>query len=182
MNKNMGRIRVKDKEFELFLSEEEIKHEISRVAKEIKQSVYERNPLFVCVLNGAFMFMADLLKDIDDGCEVAFVRYASYSGTQTTGVLREIMPLTADVKGRTVILVEDIVDSGFTMRSVIDKIKGMGAKEVLLATLLFKPDALKCDVKPDFVGISIPNEFIVGYGLDYDGLGRAYKDIYKISE
>jgi hypoxanthine phosphoribosyltransferase len=92
------------------------------------------------------------------------------------------MPLTADVKDRTVILVEDIVDSGFTMRSVIDKIKSMGAKRVLLATLLFKPSALKCDVKPDFVGISIPNEFIVGYGLDYDGLGRAYKDIYKISE
>ena len=178
----MGRIRLKDKEFDLFISENEIKKEISRVAEEIKQTVEGRNPLFVCVLNGAFMFMADLLKSIDDGCEVAFARYASYSGTQTTGVLREIMPLGVDVKGRTVVLVEDIVDSGFTMRSVIQKIKEQGAENVLLATLLFKPDALKCDVKPDFVGKAIPNDFIVGYGLDYDGLGRAYKDIYKLSE
>lgn len=178
---NMDRIQLKDKEFELFISENEIKKEISRIAEEIKSSISVPDPLFVCVLNGAFMFMADLLKQINSGYEVAFARYASYSGMQTTGVLREIMPLEVDIKGRTVILIEDIVDSGFTMQSVMAKLREQGAKEVRLATLLLKPEALKCKLEPDYVGFSIANDFIVGYGLDYDGLGRAYKDIYILS-
>lgn len=178
----MNIIRLKDKEFELFISEDEIKQSISRIAKEIKSSLSVDNPLFVCVLNGAFMFSAELLRQLDEGYEVAFARYASYSGTSTTGRIREIMPLTIDVKGRSVILMEDIVDSGYTMQCVMNKLKEDGVKDIKLATLLFKPEALKCNLNPDFIGFSIPNDFIVGYGLDYDGFGRAYKDIYKVKE
>ena len=153
----MDRIRLKDKEFELFIPEEEIKDAIAKVAERIREDVKGTNPLFVGILNGA-----------------------SYKGTSTTGVVREIMPVQADVKGRTLIMIEDIIDTGFTMQYVMDKLRKDGAADVKLATMLFKPDSLRCNLKPDYIGIRIPSDFIVGYGLDYDEMGRAYRNIYKI--
>lgn len=176
----MDRIRLKDKEFARFIPEEEIKAAIARVAECIRADVKGTNPLFVGILNGAFMFTAELMRQLDEPYEVTFARYSSYKGTCTTGVVREIMPVQADIKGRTLILVEDIIDTGFTMRYVMDKLRKEGAADVRLATLLFKPASLKCDLKPDYVGIRIPSDFIVGYGLDYDGMGRGYRDIYKV--
>lgn len=176
----MNQIRLKDKEFKLFIPEQEIKEAIGRMAEQIRQDVKGTNPLFVGVLNGAFMFVAELMRRLDEPYEIAFARYSSYRGTGTTGEVREIMPVQADVKGRTVILLEDIIDTGLTMQYVKDKLSKEGAASVKLATMLFKPDSLKCDLKPDYIGIQIPSDFIVGYGLDYDGLGRAYKDIYTI--
>ena len=167
----MDRIRLKDKEFELFIPEEEIKDAIAKVAERIREDVKGTNPLFVGILNGAFMFTAELMRQLNEPYEITFARYSSYKGTSTTGVVREIMPVQADVKGRTLIMIEDIIDTGFTMQYVMD---------VKLATMLFKPDSLRCNLKPDYIGIRIPSDFIVGYGLDYDEMGRAYRNIYKI--
>ncbi len=176
----MDRIRLRDKEFELFIPEEEIKEAIARVAGRIRADVKDTRPLFVGILNGAFMFAAELMRQLDEPYEITFARYSSYKGTRTTGIVREIMPVQADVKGRTLVLIEDIIDTGFTMQYVMDKLRKDGAADVKLATLLFKPDSLKCALIPDYVGIRIPNDFIVGYGLDYDEMGRGYRDIYKI--
>lgn len=176
----MDRIRLKDKEFKLFIPEKKILEAISEMAVRIKSDMEGKNPLFVGVLNGAFMFVAELMRQLNGPYELAFARYSSYQGTSTTGTVHEIMPLVADIKGRTVILLEDIVDSGYTMQFVMNKLRSEGAADVRLATMLLKPDALKCDLKPDYVGMVIPNDFIVGYGLDYDEVGRAFRDIYSI--
>lgn len=176
----MDKIRLHDKEFELFIPEKEIKEAIAKVARQIKADVGDTNPLFVGILNGAFMFTAELMRQMDAHYEITFARYSSYHGISSTGVVREIMPVQADVKGCTLILLEDIIDTGYTMQFVMDKLKNDGAADVRLATMLFKPDSLKCDLRPDYVGLQIPSDFIVGYGLDYDDLGRAYRDIYKV--
>lgn len=176
----MDTIRLKDKEFRIFIPERKIQDAIAEMAVRIKQDVEGKDPLFVGVLNGAFMFVAELMRQLNDSYELAFARYSSYQGTASTGSVHEIMPLTVDVKGRMVVLLEDIVDTGYTMKHVIEKMKKDGAVDVRLATMLLKPDALKCDLKPDYVGLEIPNDFIVGYGLDYDEMGRAYRDIYSI--
>ncbi|MDR2389488.1 MAG: hypoxanthine phosphoribosyltransferase [Tannerellaceae bacterium] len=174
-------IRLKDKEFKLFIPEKDIRAAIGRMAGEIRRDAEHTNPLFVGILNGAFMFIADLMHCLNGPYELTFARYASYSGTRTGGVIHEIMPVRTPVEGRHLILLEDIIDTGHTMHYLTGKLKKEGALEVKLATLLFKPDALQySDVAPDYVGLSIPNDFIVGYGLDYDGLGRAYGDIYKL--
>lgn len=176
----MDTIRLKDKEFKLFIPEIKIQTAIAEMAIRIKQDMDGVNPLFVGVLNGAFMFVAELMKQLNGPYELTFARYSSYQGTHTSGEVQEVMPLTVDVKGRTVILLEDIVDTGFTMSYVMTKLRKEGAEDVRLATMLFKPEALKCDLIPDYVGLEIPNDFIVGYGLDYDEVGRAYRDIYSI--
>ena len=150
------------------------------MAKRIGEDIKDKDPLFVCVLNGAFMFAAELMRKMDVTYEITFARYASYKGTCSTGQLNEIMPIQADIKDRTVILLEDIIDTGFTMQNVIKLLHERGVKDVKLATMLFKPDTLKCDLKPDYVGLKIANDFIVGYGLDYDQEGRCLRDIYKI--
>lgn len=178
----MDRIRLKDKEFELFIPDQKIQEAILDMAKRIEADVKGTNPLFVVVLNGAFMFAAELMRAFDAEYEVAFARYSSYRGTSTTGVVKEIMPIKADVKGRTVVLLEDIIDSGFTMSYVMAKLREQGATDVRLATMLFKPESLRVDLTPDYVGIQIPADFIVGHGLDYDEVGRAYRDIYKVVE
>lgn len=178
----MDRIRLKDKEFELYISEKEVKNAIKRVAIEIEKDIVGTNPLFVGILNGAFRFIADIMYYLNGPYELTFARYSSYHGTGSSGVLQEIMPIKSEIKGRSVVILEDIIDTGFTMSQIIQKLKNEGAADVKLATMLFKPDALKYDVKPDYVGLEISNDFIVGCGLDYEELGRAYRNIYKIVE
>lgn len=176
----MDRIRLKDKEFELFIPENEIRRAIANIAKRIEEDVKDVNPLFVGILNGAFMFVSELMGELDAPYELTFARYSSYKGTSTTGVVNEIMPIKADIRGRHIFLLEDIIDTGYTMSHVMEKLRREGAAEVRLATMLFKPDSLKCDLKPDYVGLEIPADFIVGHGLDYDEQGRAFRDIYKV--
>lgn len=178
----MDKIRLKEKEFELFIPEQEIKEAIAKMAECIRTDMAGTDPLFVCILNGAFMFTAELMRQLDVPCELAFARYSSYRGTSSTGTVNEVMPLQTDIKGRTLILMEDIIDTGLTMNYVMNKFRNEGAADVKLATMLFKPDSLKCDLTPDYVGLQIPSDFIVGYGLDYEELGRAYRNIYKIVE
>lgn len=176
----MNNIKVRDKEFSLFLSAEEIDKGVDIVAEMINQDMEGRDPLFLCVLNGAFIFASDLLKKVTVDCEISFVKLSSYVGTQTTNTVRELIGLDQVLYGRTVVIVEDIIDTGVTMAYTLEKLRKLGASDVRIATLLFKPEAFKKNYAIDYVGIVIPNDFIVGYGLDYDGHGRNYPDIYKI--
>ncbi|GAB6012439.1 hypoxanthine phosphoribosyltransferase [Viscerimonas tarda] len=175
-------IKIKDKEFELFIAEKVIDDAVARIAEQINKDLDGKDPLFICVLNGSFMFAAELMKKVTIPSEITFVRMASYKGTASSGVLKEIYSLEEEIEGRTVVVVEDIVDTGNTMSLVIDQLACDNPKEIKIATLLFKPDALKYDVKLDYVALEIPNDFIVGYGLDYDGYGRNLSDIYKIKQ
>lgn len=179
----MSTIQVKDKFFKPFISSEQIQTAIQRVADEMNKDLDGKNPMFICVLNGAFMFAADLYKNIRIESEITFMRMKSYEGMETTGHVKCISGLLEDVKDRTVVVIEDIVDTGYTMQSIIAQLKEKGASEVRIATLLHKPEALKVqDLKLDYVALTIPNAFIVGYGLDYDEMGRNLKDIYVIAD
>jgi len=176
----MKSVQIRDKEFDLFIPEKDILEAIRKVADQINKDLEGKNPLFVCVLNGSFMFASELMKCVTIPCEISFVRMASYQGTKSTGKIKEVYGLEEDIKGRTVVIVEDIVDTGHTMSLVIDQLTCEEPKELKIATLLFKPQALKNDVKLDYVALEIPNDFIVGFGLDYDGYGRNLASIYKI--
>ena len=178
----MASIEVNGRIFDEYVSAHEIAECVKKVAERINKDYAEKEPLFVCILNGAFMFVTDLMRALNGAYELTFARYSSYAGTSSTGVLQEVMPISVDVKGRTIILLEDIIDTGFTMSQVMAKLREQGAEEVRLATMLFKPESLKVDLKPDYVGLQIPPAFIVGHGLDYDEMGRAYRDIYQVVE
>ena len=173
-------IKIKDKEFELFIPEETINNAIDKIANQINRDLADKDPLFICVLNGSFIFASELMKRVKIPCEITFVRVASYRGITSTGALKEIYGLEEDITGRTVVIVEDIVDTGHTMSLVMDQLACDNPKEIKVTTLLFKPNALQNEVKLDYVALEIPNDFIVGYGLDYDGYGRNLTDIYKI--
>ena len=177
----MKRIKLWDKEFEISLPFEEIQKAIKKMAVQMNSDLQCKSALFVCILNGSFMFSADLMKELElYDSEISFLKLASYSGTSSTGEIRELIGLNEEIRGRTVVILEDIVDSGHTIADVISQVSKKGAKEVKIATLLFKPDALKMNIELDYVGIVIPNDFIVGYGLDYDRRGRNLKDIYTL--
>ncbi|QZE13468.1 hypoxanthine phosphoribosyltransferase [Halosquirtibacter laminarini] len=177
----MKRVKLWDKEFEVSYPNQQIVAAVKDMAVKMKKDLEGKEPLFLCVLNGCFMFAADLLKEVElTDAEVSFVKLASYEGTQTTENIKQLIGLNEDIKGRTVVIVEDIVDSGFTIANLIDQVTERGAADIKVATLLYKPKALKKDVTVDYVGLEIPNDFIVGYGLDYDGRGRNLKDIYTL--
>lgn len=178
----METIRIKDKQFKTFITEEQILKEVARVGDEINRDLADANPLFVSVLNGSFMFTADLMKHVSVPCEISFVKLASYAGTSSTGKVKELVGLNDDITGRTIVIVEDIIDTGLTMERLIETLKARNPKEIRIATLLVKPDKLKVDLDINYIAMSIPNDFIVGYGLDYDGLGRNYRDIYTVIE
>jgi hypoxanthine phosphoribosyltransferase len=178
----MKTIRVHDKEFSKFIEAAQIEQAVITIANRINADLSGKNPLFLIVLNGAFMFAADLLKRINIPCQISFVKLSSYIGTSTTSAVRELIGLDEVLTGRTVVIVEDIIDTGITMGVTIDKLKKLEAAEVHIATLLFKPDAFRMNYEIDYIGMEIPNDFIVGYGLDYDQQGRNYPDIYKIIE
>ena len=176
----MKTIKVKDKEFKLSISAEEINEAVERIAFQLNRDLIGKNPIFLVVLNGAFIFAADLYRKIEIESEISFVKLASYSGTETTSEVRELIGLNEKLKGRTVVILEDIIDTGTTMQYLVNKLRYLGVAEVLLVALLFKPSAFREDFRIDYLGMEIPNDFIVGYGLDYDGFGRNYADIYKI--
>lgn len=178
----MSVIQIKDKRFKTFIPEEQIMKEVARVADEINRNLSGTNPLFISVLNGSFMFTADLMKHLTMPCEVSFVKLASYEGTSSTGKVKELVGLGDDITGRTVVIVEDIVDTGLTMKQLVETLRARGPKDIKIATLLVKPDKLKVELDINYVAMNIPNDFIVGYGLDYDGLGRNYRDIYTVIE
>lgn len=154
--------------------------QVRRVAAEINRDYEGQSPLFLVVLNGAFIFAADLMREITLQAEVSFVKLASYAGTATTGTVREVIGLNTDITGRPIIIVEDIVESGITMAHMIDALKKQNPKSIDICTLLVKPQKLEVKLDIRYTAMEIPNDFILGYGLDYDGLGRGLKDIYTL--
>ena len=176
----MSTIRVHDKEFAPSIPAEEIMQQVRRVAGEINKDYEGQQPLFLVVLNGAFVFAADLMREISVPAEVSFVKLASYEGTSSTGTVREVIGLNTDITGRPIIIVEDIVESGITMAHMIETLKKQNPKSIDICTLLVKPEKLEVKLDIRYVAMDIPNDFILGYGLDYDGLGRGLKDIYTI--
>lgn len=175
-------IKVLDKEFKLYIKQEEIEAVIKDIANQINAEYKDKNPLLLVMLNGAFMFASQLFKELTIDCETSFVKYASYDGTQSTCEVKELIGLNSSLEGRDVIIIEDIIDSGFTMRCLLQKLEAMKVSSVKIATMLFKPNAFKFDYKIDYIGMNIGNEFIVGYGLDYNQHGRNYGSIYKVVE
>jgi hypoxanthine phosphoribosyltransferase len=179
----MRNVTILDKEFELFIPYEKIRSIIDEMAEKMNNDFKDKNPLFICILNGSFMFAAGIFKRISLlDAEISFIKLASYSGTSTTGSVKELIGLNEDLTGRSVIVLEDIVDSGITIAKTIEQIRSKNPLEIRIATLLLKPDALQVKVQLDYIGIEIPNDFIVGYGLDYNGRGRNLIDIYKVTE
>lgn len=173
-------IRVKDKTFAVSIPREQIEKEVKRVAAEISRDYEGREPVFLAVLNGSFIFAADLMREVGLPCEISFVRLASYQGVTTTGEIREIMGLSIDITGRPVIIVEDIVDTGLTMAHMLETLQKHNPASVDICTLLLKPGKLQVNLDIRYCAMQIPNDFIVGYGLDYDGYGRNTKDIYTL--
>ncbi|MBV7441296.1 hypoxanthine phosphoribosyltransferase [Weeksellaceae bacterium TAE3-ERU29] len=174
-------ITVLDKEFVPFLSEEEIQQGVQKVADAIYEDFKNEIPIFIGVLNGVVIFFSDLLKAYSGDCEIAFMQMKSYQGTSSTGEVKNLMDIPAEmVKDRHIILVEDIVDTGNTLQLLHEMMKSKPIASVKTATLLFKPEAYKKDLKIDYIGLSIPNKFVVGYGLDYDGIGRNIPAIYQL--
>jgi len=173
-------IQVKDKYFEPFIAKGTIDAAVQLVAGQINRDYAGKNPILLAVLNGAFVFAADLLRNITVPCEISFVKYSSYSGTASTSQVKELIGINEDLRGRHVIVVEDIVDTGITMEKLLQDVHAREPIDVKLACFCFKPDAFLKSFKIDYLGMSIPNDFIVGYGLDYDGFGRNLPEIYKI--
>lgn len=173
-------VTVNGKDFELFLEEETIAKRIRLIATQLNLDFENQQPIFLSVLNGSFLFMADLMKEINLACETEFIKVASYHGTASTGAVKDTLGMPTNLKGRTVIIVEDIVDTGLTMQYILSKVYQQEPASVAVCSLLFKPEALKADLPElTYVGFEIPNEFVVGYGLDYDGLGRNLNHIYR---
>ncbi len=175
-------ITINNRQFRKYIPYKELQNKIKSVVHAINKEMDGKTPIFICVLNGAFMFAADLLKEVSIDCEIAFMRMKSYEGMQSTGTVREIQPLEMDIRNRTVIIIEDIVDTGFTISKIKEYLAGMSPAEIKVATMFFKPDALKCPLVLDYVAQTIENKFIVGYGLDYDEKGRNLKDLYILNE
>lgn len=178
----MSTVTIKGKTFRTFIPEEEIQQRVKAVAEKINNDMADKNPLFIAVLNGSFVFAADLIRNITIPCEISFVKLASYQGTTSTGKITEVIGLNEDLAGRTVVILEDIVDTGFTMKRMIEQFGTRKPESIHICTLLLKPGKLQVPLNIEYAAMEIPNDFIVGYGLDYDQQGRNLKEIYTIVE
>jgi len=173
-------MKIKDKNFIPYLNEDEIQKRVKRLASDINKDYKETKPLFIAILNGSFMFASDLFKEVKLDCEISFMKLSSYNELKSTGNVRELIGLNENVFNRDVIIIEDIVDTGHTMKNVLEQFKDRGVKSVEVVSLLIKPEALVNDVVVKYIGFEIPTKFVVGYGLDYDGFGRNTKAIYQL--
>ncbi|WP_455076333.1 hypoxanthine phosphoribosyltransferase [Prevotella koreensis] len=176
----MAVVKILDKTFKTSIPEAEIKKHVKEVADRINHDMAGKNPLLIAVLNGSFIFAADLMRMITIPCEISFVKLASYEGTTSSGKITEVLGINEDLNGRTVIIVEDIVDTGLTMKRMIETLGTRNPKSIHICTLLLKPDKLTVDLDIEYAAMQIPNDFIVGYGLDYDQQGRNLPDIYTV--
>jgi len=175
-------VTLKDKQFKPYITSDKINEAVKSVAKKLNSDLENEFPIFLVVLNGSFMFAADLLREVNIPCEISFIKLASYTGTTSSGTVSELIGLNENLKNRTVVIVEDIVDSGVTLEKLMQALADRNTKAVKVVTALFKPEAYKKQYTIDYVGLEIKNDFVVGYGLDFDGLGRNLKDIYVLAE
>ncbi|NLE34565.1 MAG: hypoxanthine phosphoribosyltransferase [Bacteroidales bacterium] len=178
----MNEITLLDREFSVYITEDEIQSRITALAEKINEDLKGQDILFFGVLNGVFLFAADIFRQITIDCQVSFIKLASYDGTSSTGKIKELIGWNEDITGKTVVVLEDIVDTGATLERVIGELKLRKAADIKICTLLFKPEAYTRDIPIDYIGFEIPNNFVVGYGLDYDGYGRNLKAIYKLTK
>lgn len=177
----MTQITLHDKVFSKYISSGEILDAVKNIAECINNDIKnEELPVFLSILNGSFMFTSDLMKYINFDCLLSFIKLSSYDGLSSKGEIKELIGLNFDLTGKTVVILEDIIDTGVTVEHLVGVISKYKPKQLKIATMLFKPEAYAKDIKLDYTGILVPNEFIVGYGLDYNGLGRNYPDIYKL--
>lgn len=178
----MSIVKIKDKSFRTFIPEAEIQKRVKAVADKINRDMAGKNPLFLAVLNGSFIFAADLMRYVTIPCEISFVKLASYQGTASVGTVKELIGIGGSLEGRTVVIVEDIVDTGNTMKQMLATLEAHRPESLHICTLLVKPGKLQVPLNIEYVAMEIPNDFIVGYGLDYDQQGRNLRDIYTIVE
>ncbi len=178
----MNTIQVLNKKFKPYISHDEIQARICTLAEQINTDLSPKDVIFVGILNGSFMFVSDLMKHINFPCLITFLKLASYQGTTSSGNVKRLIGLNEDIAGKTVVVIEDIIDTGITLKQIQKQLVGYEPDEIKYASLLLKPDAYKEDIIIDYVGFKVPNDFIIGYGLDYNGYGRNYRDIYVIAE
>ncbi|MCK9255608.1 MAG: hypoxanthine phosphoribosyltransferase [Bacteroidales bacterium] len=178
----MDKVKVFDKEFEIFISQTEIENKIIEIAKQINQDLKGENPIFLGILNGSFMFASELFKSLNIDCSISFLKLASYQGRASSGKIKQLIGLNENLTGQTVVILEDIIDTGITIENIMKQIIGFEPKKVIIASLLYKSNAYNNSYPIDYYCFNIPNDFIVGYGLDYNGYGRNLKHIYKIVE
>jgi hypoxanthine phosphoribosyltransferase len=176
----MNSIQIKDKSFNIFIQEAKILARIQQMAHQIEAELKDKNPLFIAVLNGSFMFASDLMKELNFLCEIQFVKVSSYHGTQSSGKVQEVFGLNQPIANRNIVIVEDIIDSGLTLHFLKEELQKQNPASIQICSLLLKPDALKVKLDVHFTGFEVTNEFLVGYGLDYDGLGRNLRHIYQL--
>ncbi|MBP3756084.1 MAG: hypoxanthine phosphoribosyltransferase [Prevotella sp.] len=178
----MSTVKIKDKTFKTSISETEIKQRVKELAAKISDDLAGKNPLFLGVLNGSFIFAADLMRMITIPCEISFVKLASYQGTTSTGKVTEVIGINENLSGRNIVIVEDIIDTGLTMKRMIETLGTRNPASIHICSLLVKPEKLQVDLNIEYAAMEIPNDFIVGYGLDYDQEGRNLRDIYTVVE
>lgn len=175
----MQKVKIGHKEFAVYIPSAKIEAVVKRMAVAINEDFRGETPLFLGILNGSFMFAADLLKEIKLDCSVSFVKFSSYSGCSSTGKVNELLGINEEIGGKPVIIIEDIVETGNTLEKIVEKLNSMNPKRLCIATLLLKPEAYSKKIEIDYTGLEIPNNFIIGYGLDYKGFGRNLRDIYS---
>ncbi|MGE7778185.1 hypoxanthine phosphoribosyltransferase [Chitinophaga sp. NPDC101104] len=175
-------IQVHDKKFVPYITEEKLQARVREMAQQISLDLEGKRPLFIAILNGSFMFAADMFKYLHIEAEISFIKLASYKGTKSTGNVITAIGLDEDLFGRTVVILEDIVDTGKTLSQFLPQLEHQQPERLMVASLLTKPDAVTHPVKIDYLGFSVPNKFLLGYGLDYDGLGRNLPEIYQLAE
>ncbi|MDF1560618.1 MAG: hypoxanthine phosphoribosyltransferase [Bacteroidales bacterium] len=178
----MNEITLLDREFSVYLTEDEIQSRVTALAEKISEDLKDQDVLFFGILNGVFLFAADIFRQITLNAHISFIKLASYYGTTSTGKIKELIGWNEDITGKTVVVLEDIVDTGSTLERVIGELKLRKAADIKICTLLFKPEAYTKDIPIDYIGFEIPNSFVVGYGLDYDGYGRNLRAIYKLTK
>ena len=178
----MDKVKILDKDFKLFISEKQIQEAVEGIARRMNKELKGQKIFLIGILNGCFIFAADLVKHLDLDCRITFLKLASYQGTSSTGKVKRLIGLDEDIKDQVVVVLEDIVDTGITLDFIQKQLRGYEPAEIKLATLLYKPEACRKDVSLDYVGIEIPDDFVVGYGLDYNGYGRNLRQIYTVIE
>lgn len=178
----MSVIQVHDKKFQPYIGATELQQRIKGIAADMSRDLKDERPLFIAILNGSFMFAGDVFKYLNIPAEISFIKLASYKGTKSTGNVVQAIGLDEDLFGRTVVILEDIVDTGKTLSQFLPQLEHQQPKKLLVASLLTKPDAMVHPIKIDYLGFSVPNKFLLGYGLDYDGLGRNLPEIYQLVE
>lgn len=178
----MKPIQIHDQHFEVYIDRKQIQNAVIGVAKQLKKDLNGEVPLFVSILNGAFIFAADFMRAYDGACEISFIKLASYEKTASSGKVKQLLGINEDLTNRTVVVLEDIIDTGTTLQKIYEILGEAKVKQLKIVSLFFKPEVFKKELHIDYVAFEIPDDFVVGYGLDYDGLGRNLPDIYKLSK